>query len=200
MVFKDIRLKQRDSEKDIKRRIEEDAVALLLKYGHGIVDLPFNIYEILKSFLTNSGRVYDYKRFCTELFFPEISKINREVKDRNIMFLVERIGAYQGANNWYQWAEKFLRESPCIRCQQSDALRPAHQLIDPTELFKKLYDVNEGRFPNEELQKSSVAMQGLAKLGMASSRLSITDLKERANSVAMSVSYTHLTLPTIYSV
>ena len=180
VVFKDSRLKQ----KDTKQVIEKDAITLLLKNGYGVVDLPSNVYEILKSSLTKNKREYNYEKFCTEVFFPRISMIDQSVRDRHVLFLLERIGEYFGTTVWYDWAESFLRNSPCIRCQYTNTLRPASQLISPSnELFKKLYDVTEGRFPNEDFQKSSIAMQGLTKLGMASDKLIFSDFKERAESV-----------------
>ena len=196
-MFSDIHLLEsvsaNDRSKSIKQTIRHDATSLLLKYGHGIVELPLHdsVYELIKDSIISSGRAYNYKKFARELFFPCIDEIDETVRDRNIKFLVEKIGVYQGEHSWYKWAEKFLREEPCIRCQNSSTLRPASQLIDSgNPLFKNLFFVSEGRFPTEELQKSRVAMDGLTKMGMASHRLSIADLKERAKSV-MLLDYEH---------
>ena len=180
-LFDDKRLNT-GSERD--RVIRKDAISLFLKHGHGIVEIPHNVYKLVKSSIISGHRFHDYKNFGVKLFFPNIESIEKTVRDRNIMFLVEKVGAYQGENSWYEWAEQLLSKQPCIQCQNSSSLRPASKLIDPTNpLFKKMFNVNEGRFPNENLQKSSFAMQGLIKLGMASTRLSILDLKERAKSV-----------------
>ena len=56
-------------------------------------------------------------------------------------------------------------------------------LIQESEILKKLFDVCEGRFPSEELQKSHFAMKGLRALGMTSYKLRISDLKNRAETV-----------------
>ena len=186
-VFEDSILRQKKTEmgcKSVKQVIEEDAISLLLKRGYGIVDVPRYIYNILKKGLKSSSREFDYKRVCEEFLFPNIRQIDSKVRDRNIKFLIERFGAYHGNDNWYDWAQPFLNKSPCIRCQNSDTLLPACKLIDPTNKhFSELFDVNEGRFPCKELQESSLVMQGLRRLGMSSSRLSVDDLKGRALSV-----------------
>ena len=176
------------SDNKLTQDVVQDAIQLLLEHGRGIVDLPPNVYELLSKSIRQSGRVYDYKRFCNERFFPNIGKIDPKVRIRNITFLTEKYGSY---DNTYVWANKFLKESPAIPCQNSNALRPACELIDPRNIhFKNLFDDNEGRFPCVELQNSEVAMSGLAKLGMATRRLSIVDLKSRAESV-LALKYKH---------
>ena len=182
VVFKDSKLKQKDDEKVIA----EDAVALLLKNGYGVVDLPANVYDMLKSSLTKDKREYSYKKFCEDIFFPKISELDQFVRNRHVQFLLEKTGEYSyGTNPQYEWAEKLLKESSCIQCQHTNLLRSVSQLISPSnDLFKRLYDVTEGRFPNEDFQQSPKAIQGLTKLGMAASKLSFSDLKDRAESVA----------------
>ena len=179
-IFKDSRLKQAamgDSEK-----IMTDAITLLLRLGYGIVDVPNHIYEVLKKGDDFSSREFDYKRLCCEILFPMIKTVDSEVRDRNVKFLVERFGAYFGVNNWYEWAKDVLMTSSCIPCENSDTLRQPCELIDPTNIYlKNLFDVSEGRFPS---LKSTTAKEGLAKLGMTSTRLSLTDLRHRAESVA----------------
>ena len=187
VVFKD-KILRRES-----KMIEEDVTKLLLIHGCKIADLPEHVYEVLKKSLNSSGRVYDYKKFCTKLLFPEIAKLDPKLRDRNIVFLLEQHGAHVGKDYWCKWAESFLSESPCIPCQCSIDLRPACQLISPkNKLLKNLYDVREGRFPSEELQKSPTAMKCLEMLGMTTSKLSIADLKDRAKSISQLTSdYVH---------
>ena len=185
-VFKDGRLvpKQKEGEDSIQQMIVKDVISVLLKHGYGIADLPYNVYDSLKKSLNSSSRVYDYKRFCIEIFFPTIDSIDPKVRDRNIKFLVKQFGAYFGKDNWYKWAESFLIQTPCISCLNSDILRPACELIDPTnEHFLNLFEANEGRFPSKELQESPTAMQGLRRLKMSTLQLNIVDLKDRAQSV-----------------
>ena len=164
--------------------IKKDAVNLLISHGHGLADLPHHPYIILKSSLKSSNRLYNYQKFCKEILFPEIDTIDKEVRLRNMKFLAERFGVYQGNDNWYEWSKEFLVNSPCIPCEGSKNLSPCSELIDPrSEVFKKLFDVCEGRFPSEELQKSYFAMKGLCALGMTSYKLRISDLKNRAETV-----------------
>ena len=179
VVFKDSKLKD-------EKPIAEDAIALLLKNSHGVVDLPGNVYEMLKSSLKKGEREYNYEKFCQEIFFPRIAMLDQGIRDRHVLFLLEKTGEYSyGSNPFYEWAEKLLKETSCIRCQHTNVLRVPSQLISSAnDLFKKLYNVTEGRFPNEDFQKSPNAIQGLTKLGMASSKLNFPDLKERAESIA----------------
>ena len=187
-VFKDSKLrpvKQAQYVTDIHRTVENDAISLLMNQAYGVVDIPYHVHEILKKLLSNTKREYDYQRVCTEILFPEISSIDPAVRDRNIQFLIEQYGAYLGPNNWYMWAESFLRQKSCISCQSSNILRPGCELIDPRNgHFVNLFDASEGRFPNEELQASHSAMLGLERLGMSSKQLTIADLKGRAQSIA----------------
>ena len=187
-VFKDSKLrpvKQAQHVTDIYRAVENDAISLLMNQAYGVVDIPYHVHEILKKLLSNTKREYDYQRVCTEILFPDISSIDPAVRDRNIQFLIEQYGAYHGPNNWYTWAESFLRQNSCISCQSSNTLRPGCELIDPRNgHFVNLFDASEGRFPNEELQASHSAMLGLERLGMSSKQLTIADLKGRAQSIA----------------
>ena len=183
-VFKDSRLKLKESGKDIQEVIEKDAISTLLTNGYAIVDIPRYVYEVLKKSLASSKREFDFMRVCQEFYFPNVKSMDPKVRDRNIKFLVECFGAYSGKDHWYKWAETFLKLSPCISCQDTDTLRSACEMIDPTnDNFCILFKVSEGRFPSKELQESSSAMRGLKCLGMSSSRLSVADLKERALSV-----------------
>ena len=180
-VFRDEKLDEYN-----KIDIKHDATSLLLSHRHGLANLPYHIHNILGSALKNTGRLFNYQRFCEEIFFPEIDTMDPEIRNRSIKFLVEQFGTYSGRNNWYKWAKEFLSERPCISCQNSDILRPGSQLIDPrNEFFKKLFDVCEGRFPSEQLQTSTRAMDGLCALGMTSSKLNIDDLLSRAKQVAL---------------
>ena len=176
VVFRDDLLRRQS-----KSVIERDAVELLLQHGLNIADLPEHVYEILSKPLLSNKRVYDYGRFCEEHMFPNISKIDSEVRDRNIIFIVEQHGKSGG----YDWAEECLRTSPCIPCEGSETLRPTYQLVDPSnQLLENLYDVSEGRFPSKVLQNSPNAMLCLMKWGMAASKLDIHDLEDRAKSIA----------------
>ena len=186
-VFKDSTLSMKDTISTEKQIIQKDAISLLLCHGHEIVNIPDHIYEIMDQSLCDSKRLFNYQRFCIEVLFPNITNLDPEVRDRNIMFLLEKFGtrSYTGRSDWCSWAKDFLQHHPCISCQESDVLRPASQLIDPRNpSFKKLFEVREGRFPSKIIQNSEYAMRGLCSLGMASSKLNIQDLKERAKSVS----------------
>ena len=176
VVFQDKKLDQHDV-------IKKDATSALLSHGYGLANLPHHVRNILKSSLKNTGRLFNYQRFCEEILFKEIDSTVTEVHNRNIKFLVEQFGVHS-EDNWCQWAKEFLSANPCISCQDSDILSKGSKLIDPTNnIFKKLFDVHEGRFPSKELQKSSSAMKGLRVLGMTHYKLSVTELKERAETV-----------------
>ena len=186
-VFKDSKLthKEGDARDSIQQVIVKDAISLLQE-KHDIVVIPDDIYEILKESLNNSSRVFDYKRVCEGFLFPSIKKLDSNVRDRNIKFLIECFGAYSGTGlgDCYDWAEPFLKHKPCISCQESKKLRSACELIDPTnDHFSNLFGIKEGRFPCKDLQDSPMAMQGLKKLGMSSTRLSLADLIGRAQSI-----------------
>ena len=169
------------SDNKLTQGVVQDAINLLLEHRHGIVHLPSHVSELLSKSVRQDNRVYDYKRLCDELFFPHIDKIDHNVLVRNIMFIVETYASY---DNTYEWANRFLKKNPSIPCQNSNILRSVCQLIDPrNQHFKSLFDEHEGRFPCEELQSSSDAMRGLTRLGMVTTKLSIADLKDRAESV-----------------
>ncbi|MCG8623974.1 MAG: hypothetical protein MJE68_18535, partial [Proteobacteria bacterium] len=170
---------------DIRKTVADDAVSLLMTQGYGIVAIPNHVHGIMKTSLSSTKREFNYQRVCTEILFPSISTIDPAVRDRNIKFLIEQFGTYLGKDNWYTWADNFLRQRSSISCQSSSTLRPACELIDPRiEHFVNLFDASEGRFPCKELQDSPYALQGLERLGMTSKWLKIIDLKERAQSIA----------------
>ena len=177
VVFQDKKLEEHSA-------IKQDAISVLLTHGHGLANLPPHLFHVLKKSLKESGRLFNYQKFCEEILFPEISTINSEVRNRNIKFLAERFGVYSGDDHWYKWAKDFLVKHACIPCEGTDVLRPSSELIDPTtEIFGKLYDVHDGRFPSKELQKSYNAKKGLRTLGMTWHKLRIADLKDRAETV-----------------
>ena len=191
-VFKDKRLMQEDCEDQTKKQITKDTVSILLHDGNAIVDIPEHVYDILEEALESSDntREYDYMTFCTNIFFPNIDTIVKdvEVRNRHIKFLVEEVGSNYLEDDWYKSTENFLsKEKRCISCQDSDKLRLACELINPELLlFQKLFDASEGRFPCQELQQSQRAMQGLKRLGMIDSpkMLSIELLQDSAKSLA----------------
>ena len=181
-VFKDDKLNQMQREHE---QIVNDATTLLLAHGQCIVDIPSHILILLKTCLEKNNKLYNYQRFCQEILFKEITKVSAEVRVRNITFLVEQFESYTNHNTGYEWAEHFLSTTSSIPCQSTNVLKPTTQLIDPTKpLLQKLFDVSEGRFPSENLQNSPSAMQGLRRLGMASWKMSIDDLRDRAQSVS----------------
>ena len=167
-----------------RQDIADSAIKLLLHHHRKIVvDLPPFVYGMFINYMRENNRLYNYKRFCEELMFPEIAVINPQIRLQNVLFLVEQFCPHDD-NHPYSWARRFLETCSCVPCQMSDKLKPTRQLIDPQNtIFKELFDANEGRFPCDELQKSITAMRGLKRLGMASVKLSIADLKSRAASV-----------------
>ena len=177
VVFKDNILTMKY---ELDQKVAQDASDLLLQHGLNLANLPEHVYEILRESLSSSGRVYDLEKVFTKYLFPDFAKIDPEVRDRSIKFLLER----HGKDSCFKWAENFLRTHPCIPCEGSEILRPICQLIDPSnKLLENLYDVSEGRFPSKVLQSSPMAMQCLRGLGMTSRKLSVKDLEDRAKSV-----------------
>ena len=160
-------------EHKLRKVLQRDACDLLLQDGKNFVDLPEHVYEILRTSLTNSKRVYDYERFCTKHLFPSIAKIDPEVRSRNIKFLLEQSEKYFGKDNdCFKWAEKFLSTSSCIPCEGSDHLSKISRLIDSKNiLLESLFDIGEGRFPSKDLQDSKKVMRCLKRMGMTTEKL-----------------------------
>ena len=161
--------------------ITKDAISLLLEREYNIVEVPYHVFSQLKDPLQKAGRIFDYKRYCTEVFFPHIEEIDSDLRDRNIVFLLKKFGERTTTDHEYTWAKELLISTPCIPCQSSSILRKPTELVDSTnKLLANLYDVDEGRFPSKSLLKCHQTSLGLGCLGMASFRLKLEDLKERA--------------------
>ena len=166
------------------KMIESEAKRIMLDHKYYVADLPDHVYDILKTSLSVSNRVFSYKEFCLKILFHNFCNLDASTWGRNILFLLEQHGSHFGKGNQYDWAENFLRNQACIPCKQSSKLKEVTELIDPSnKLFESLFHVSEGRFPNEELLKSSQAKHSLKHLGMTHTKLSISDLEERARSV-----------------
>ena len=128
---------------------------------------------ILKSHYTNMEEFSTIKRFCSQLLFPRITKIPSDVRDRNIIFLLRKLGEHSMEEyDDLEWAKSLITETPCIPCQSSQTLKTPQELIDcRNPLLAKLYAIKEGRFPSGELQQCPKAMRGLCNLGMSSEKV-----------------------------
>ena len=173
LIFQDYKLRQ-------YQEICQTCVTLLLENGYNVVNVPGEVKSILMPHLREKKQVYDYQRFCIEILFPNIHSVSPDVRDKHLIFLLKKVISH---DTEFGWASELIHTSSCIPCQASTKLLPPHKLIDPRESLKYLYTPEEGRFPSVVFQESQSAMAGLEWLGMATRKLKIDDLVERAQTV-----------------
>ena len=172
LIFQDYKLHQ-------YQEICQSCVTVMLENGYNVVNVPREVQSILMPHLREKKQVYDYQRFCIEIFFPNIHSVSPDIRDQHLIFLLKKV---MSQDTGFGWASELIRTS-CIPCQASTQLLPPHRLIDPRESLKLLYEPEEGRFPSVVFQKSQSAMAGLVFLGMSTRELKIDDLVERAQTV-----------------
>ena len=174
LIFQDFKL-------HLYQEIDQTCFTLMLENGYNVVNVSGEVQSILMPHLSETKNIYNYHRFCIEILFPNIHSVNPNVRDKHLIFLLNEVLSH---HTKFGWASELIRTSSCIPCQASTKLLPPHKLIDPREpILKHLYIPEEGRFPSDVFERSLLAMMSLGLLGMATQKLQIDDLIERAHTV-----------------
>ena len=165
----------------LREEIRRDAITIMLQQHCKVVEVPRHIQDVLTGVLQKKKQLYTYQKFCEEVLFRNLEGIHSSLRDKQVVFLLEKV--YEDSGE-YTWAKKLLMENSCIPCEGTTRLSTPERLVDCRKPhLKSLYDVVDGRFPSDVVQKSCKAMIGLVSLGMASYQLHLDDLKDRASTV-----------------
>ncbi|KAM9318083.1 sacsin [Pholidichthys leucotaenia] len=117
------------------------------------------------------------KQFFSDVFFPHIQEIDKELRDPLMNYVL---------NEKLEDFASILRVTPCIPCSgpNKDLVLPS-KLIHPEGRVAKLYNADDGRFPDGTSKEyvNPVCLVKLVQLGMVKDDLSWEDLIERASSV-----------------
>ncbi|XP_067364140.1 sacsin isoform X3 [Channa argus] len=117
------------------------------------------------------------KQFFTDVFFPHIQQIEKELRDPLMHYVL---------NEKLEDFASVLRVTPCIPCSgpNKELVIPS-RLIHPEGRVAKLYNTDDGRFPEGTSKdyQNPVCLVKLVQLGMVKDDLSWEDLIERAQSV-----------------
>ncbi|XP_053728791.1 sacsin isoform X1 [Synchiropus splendidus] len=118
------------------------------------------------------------RQFFSDIFFPHIQEIDQELRDPLMHYVLnEKLDEFSF----------ILRETPCIPCSgpRKELVLPS-RLIHPEGRVAKLYNTEDGRFPEGTARDylNPVCLVKLVQLGMVKDDLSWEDLSERAKSVA----------------
>ncbi|XP_017552321.1 sacsin isoform X1 [Pygocentrus nattereri] len=119
------------------------------------------------------------RQFFSDVFFPHIQDIDKDLRDPLMYYVL---------NEKLEDFATILRETPCIPCSgPSNSLVLPSRLIHPEGRVAKLYNSDDGRFPEGSLKDylNPVCLVKLVQLGMVKDDLSWEDLTERAESVMM---------------
>ena len=167
----------------LPEEIRREAIQLLLSHSYSIVKCPHHIHQLLKASL-NKTCLFNYERFFKEIFLPNISTIDVSIRNKHLLFVLTKL--YEENNSlWknFNWAIQPLKSTSCIPVDISGQLVRPEELIDTRYTpIAKLYDPEEGRFPDQNYQKTGV-MSILTKMGMITGELPIEELTNRAQIV-----------------
>nr|KAG5700581.1 hypothetical protein BaRGS_015377 [Batillaria attramentaria] len=150
-----------------------------------LVDVPHNIVQNIRDSGQRDAlqqREITEVEFFTEVLFPRLSGDEGsalDVHDRNLLVL----HALMSDNAQLQ---DLVKCHPCIPCQPDGSLNLPSRLVNPYGSVAKLFEVDDGRFPQKDNGVdfcSHSALSRLHRLGMVKDRLPWEDLLERANSV-----------------
>uniref|UniRef100_A0A8C4S8P2 Sacsin molecular chaperone n=1 Tax=Erpetoichthys calabaricus TaxID=27687 RepID=A0A8C4S8P2_ERPCA len=119
------------------------------------------------------------KQFFTNVFFPHIQEIEKNLRNPLMLYVL---------NEKVEEFASIVKVTPCVPCSaKSHKLVLPSSLIHPEGRVAKLYDADDGRFPQGTAQDylNPVCLIKLVQLGMAKDDISWDDLIERAESVAV---------------
>ena len=159
----------------VKPDIRDDIIHLLLQHHYHIVDIPYDI----KSIMSASIRVINYKDFCSKVLIPNIATLPVDIRDSQIIALLLYIESAPDSD----WARKHLRSTCCIPTRLNGRLRKPDDLIDPNSSLAKLYFENDECFPIEAYMRVGKVANALRSLGMSHFQLTVDKLKARASTV-----------------
>ena len=174
-----------DAEALVPEGVRKQAVTVLLDNNYPVLpnSTPSAIADILKAQLDQLKHVFTYERFFREIFVPKIESICPTVRKNQLMFVLKN---YQIYSKQFIWVKTYLASMQCIPAQCTEALLIPAQLIDSRQpVIACLYTTQEGRFPNETLIEDKDVMKTLTEFGMITDNLPITELVERAKTVAV---------------
>ena len=152
--------------KDCKQEI----FSLLLKYGYPMVDIPSHIRAML------SLPTVSYKTFCVDVLFKNFEEIDAITRDKQVIQLLKC------SIQKNEWEVKLLVNNKCISTRPKGILKMPKDLVDPKSDLADLYSVEDEFFPHENFYEQTV-LDALRCCGMAYSKLSIEQLKERTSTV-----------------
>ena len=164
-------------EPDIPLEVYEPTMNILLELEYNISQPPSHLVTLLIDSLKEASmrHVYNYHNFCTEILMPNIDKLQNDVRDQHILFLLRNM-------NYFTWATFLLKEHHCIPVKACTHLVRPGDLIDNSEpLLASLFDPKEGRFPADYLKDDRI-MLSLSQLGMLK-ELSMAEIEKRAHIV-----------------
>ena len=167
----------------LTEEIRREAIQLLLSHDYSIVKCPHHIHQLLNTSL-NETYLFNYERFFKEIFLPNISTIDVSIRNKHLLFVLTKLHEeYYSSQKKFNWAIQPLKCTSCIPVDISGQLVRPEELIDIKCVpIAKLYDPEEGRFPDQNYQKTGV-MSILTKMGMITGELPIEELTNRAQIV-----------------
>ena len=151
----------------------------LAKIEDVVIDLPADVFQSFQ--LCGLGaliesKTYDKNRFFCELFFPNISNIQSDLRDVLVLHAIDH-----NSNDF----DELIKKHACIPASPGGKIpkRP-NQLVNPKKEVASLFGPNDGRFPcGEDTFLRTVRLEKLEQLGMMSDDLPWEDIAERAESV-----------------
>ena len=162
--------------------VATQVITLLLQSNISVLPIstPWSIQYQLKKHLGQKKQIFTYERFFKEIFLPKIQSIVPDVRNNQLIFVLK---AYQRDSSDYHWVKDVIMATDCIPTLYSRMLvKPSH-LIDPRKPhIASLYSSEEGRFPINGFKD---VLNTLCEFGMVSTKLPISDLVTRAESVAV---------------
>ena len=156
---------------DSEKHMHRPAADVLLELGYEFCDIPQHMVILFKEY----SQLYDCQTFYTKILLPNLRRINSDLRDRHIIFLLKHL-------HHYTWIEPLLSKKSFVPVKECNDLVTPEHLIDENDLLTaSLFDVEEGRFPEDCFNNDHI-MACLRQLGMPS-KLSLKDIEDRAKTV-----------------
>ena len=169
--FPEIHILHSSLKEEVFERILPSWIEVIIQSGkYHLADPPATICRCLPDI--PSITFEDYIKSCLS---PLFSKLRKSMQEDNIRFILQQ---FEKLYIDYPGLCCDLKKLCCIPSRPNGNLVHPARLISPSDLYFRLFDEEEERFPSEEYFNSFP--KALLSLGMADQTISPEDIKEKA--------------------
>ncbi|XP_071959408.1 sacsin-like [Antedon mediterranea] len=151
-----------------------------ISHGRYVVDIPD---KVVQGFLIAgcgdylNTITYNEERFFEEIFFPNISKIENDIRNRLTMHVID--------NYKRPLYKTLLMTIACIPTNSTNHLQMISNVVHPDGKVAKLFEPEENRFPSQSFQDET-RMQIMVELGILKDNINFPELLKRGQVIEKS--------------